>query len=219
MTVEQLESSEAMGPTMKGIIEELDTRGATYSQIRGEDGRIYRFFFGTCVGKIDTFNDLKVGMSVTFNNFIGTRKIMGADPKDVKFGLVAVNVAIDTSERTETLVPEVKTAVAQAVARPTESNEAMSPQVRGIVKAVKMPLEASSFGFITPENGKDVMFNIASLKSFDPSDKSREKINALVEELNNFPEGMRVRFNIEDTKKGPFVRNLEADVSGEGKSE
>ncbi len=67
---------ENMGPQMKGIIEELDTMGAAYSKIRGEDGRIYRFFFGTCVGKSDTFNDLKVGMPVIFNNFTGAGKIM-----------------------------------------------------------------------------------------------------------------------------------------------
>lgn len=127
MSVDQSnEAVENMGPQMSGVVEVLNRDGSGFSQIRGTDGKIYRFHFGTCVDKQDIFYELKEGTRVTFNEFTGEgfkkttsqNTILGqlyqiAQEHDL--GLAAVNVALDASERTDILVPEVKSATTQAL--------------------------------------------------------------------------------------------------------
>jgi|GEM_PF-3761438 len=91
----------------------------------------------------------------------------------------------------------------------------MGSQMKGFIKVMKEGRDSRGFGFITAEDGKDYFFSPFSLASFDPEDKSPRQLFALNEEFSKLPEGAKVIFTIKDTPKGPEVRNLVLDTSGE----
>lgn len=152
---------------MKGTIEELDQFGGQ-SKIRGADGHIYRFHFGVCVEKSDTFNALEIGTNVVFNKCIGGKITQKTESENTSmddfvrvadwnaFGLVAVNVAIDTSDvvRAEDITKQTQDVLAWIMRGGSEAADENAKMVEKLER-LDMGLEAAA-NFYKEQYGQDL---------------------------------------------------------------
>lgn len=161
-----VEAVEEMGPKMSGTLEKINSEKGM-GWIKDASGKTFVFAFLDCVEGVDTFNQLKDGMNITFNERI--RNYKGELINRNRFGLgSAINVTSDEIETTTTVgnvIPKTETTVAKVLDGATESVEDMGPRITGVIQVMRLNETDKnlSSGYITPTTEgyeKNIFFGV-----------------------------------------------------------